>query len=446
MLLSLLPRKENSGGKVETKIGLDDLLFYGEMIGETISRRGRFTMQAKKMNRRRFLLTTGMLGTGFTLIQAEQVRGTKANRRIKIGLVGCGNRGRWITRLFLKHGGYEVVAVADYFRDRADRAGAQFQIPESHRFDGLNGYKRLLETEVEAVVIESPPYFHAEQAWQSVLAGKHVYMAKPIGVDVPSCQLVEAAGKRARREGRVFLVDFQTRASPDYQEVIRRVRAGQIGRIVCGEASYQCGPTWAHFRTFLQGKETDPEARLRAWGIDRVLSGDVIVEQNIHALDVATWFLDAAPIKAYGTGGLARGFGSCWDHWSVIFYFPNDVIVTFNSKQFGHGYDDICCRMYGTEGTADTHYFGKVVLEGKNDVYRGGNPSLYQKGAEWNIASFYKAVVQGDASNPTVEPSVRSNLTCILGRTAAYQGEEVSWREMIARAEKWEFDTSGLKA
>lgn len=399
----------------------------------------------RSISRRRFLFTSGAIAIGTLSNKFHKTYAQSIARKIKIGLIGCGGRGRWIANLFQAHGGYQICAVADYFKERAEQAGEQLNVPPQRRFDGLEGYKRLLETDVEAVVIETPPYFHPEQAWTSVQANKHVFLAKPVAVDVSGCQLIEMAGKIARKKGLVFLVDFQTRASPDYQEVVKRVHEGKIGKIICGEASYHCGPTWEHFKQYLVGREADPEARLKAWGIDRVLSGDVIVEQNIHAIDVACWFINAAPIKAYGTGGLARGFGSCWDHWAVIFFFPNDVIITFNSKQFGHGYDDICCRIYGSEGTVDTHYFGKVTLEAKDDVYRGSNPSLYQKGTEWNIATFYKNIVEEDSSNSTLEPSVRSNLACILGRMAAYTQREVSWQEMITSSEKWEFDISGLK-
>jgi predicted dehydrogenase len=143
---------------------------------------------------------------------------------------------------------------------------------------------------------------------------------------------------------------------------------------------------------------------------------------------------------------LARGFGTCWDHFSVIYTFPNQIINTFNSKQVGSAYDDILCRVYGTEGTADTHYFGDVWVKSKSDGYNGGKlANLYLEGAVNNIATFHRNIVAGDASNPTVAPSVRSNLTTILGRTAAYAGGEVTWADMMKRAEKWDFPLSALQ-
>ena len=398
------------------------------------------------LSRRRFLAAGGAAAAGAMILPSTAVRGAEAGRKVNIALLGCGGRGRWITNLFAKHGGYQVVGVFDYFEDRANQAGDQFQVPAAMRFSGLYGYRKLLEhRELDAVAIESPPFFHPEQARDAVAAGKHVYLAKPIAVDVPGCQSVAESGQQATAKRLVFQVDFQTRANPAYQEVVRRVKEGQIGRLVSGEATYHCGPTFPQLKDALKGREHDPEARLRAWGIDRVLSGDVITEQNIHALDVATWFTDSDPIRAYGTGGLARGFGTCWDHFAVIFWFPNDVLVSFNSKQMGHGYDDILCRMYGVKGTVDTHYAGKVTLSATDDGYNGNSANLYETGAVANIAAFHDRISRGDCSNATVAPSVRSNLTTILGRQAAYEQRLVTWEEMIRKAEKLEFNTQGLK-
>jgi len=398
------------------------------------------------INRRQFLAGTGATALSFTLASHAQVSGTQANSRINLALFGCGKRGTWITNLFLRDGRYNVAAVFDYFADKAEEAGAKFNVGPSNRYSGLWGYRKLLEQKgIDAVVIESPPYFHPQQAADAVAAGKHVYVAKPIAVDVPGCQTIAQSGQQATARKLVFLVDFQTRANPAYQEVVKRCREGQIGRLVSMEATYHCGPTWARLLEQLKGRENDPENRLRAWGIDRILSGDVITEQNIHCLDVATWFADAHPLAAYGTGGLARGFGTCWDHFAVIYYFPNDVLVSFNSKQMGHGYDDILCRVYGTEGTIDTHYSGKITMKAKEDGFNGDSNNLYQAGVVSNIATFYTNITQQDFTNVTVAPSVRSNLTTILGRTAAYQKREVTWDQMLKANEKWEFDLKTLR-
>lgn len=381
------------------------------------------------------------------MLAPSLVRGSQANSRVAVGLIGCGGRGTWIAQLFQKHGGYAVVAVADYFQDKTDAAGQKLGVPESKRFTGLLGYRKLLEAGVDAVVIQSPPYFHPEQASAAVQAGKHVYLAKPVAVDVPGCQLIADCGRQATERKLAFLVDFQTRAMPQYQEVVRRVHAGEIGPIRTAEAAYQCSLYFAQMDAEFRKSDRGPQARLRAWAVDRVLSGDVITEQNIHALDVATWFLDAAPLKAIGTGGRARPYaGDCWDHFAVIYTFPNDVILTFNSKQFGAAYDDIMCRVYGMNGTADTHYGGKVWVRSREDAYTADTGPIYQEGAVRNIATFYQSIQRGDFTNPTVAPSVRSNLTTILGRMACYSRSEVTWEQMLKANERWEFPTAGLQA
>ena len=399
-----------------------------------------------KVTRRAFLAQTGMTAAACTILKPELVRGTQANSKLELGLVGCGGRGVWIAELFQKHGGYHFVAGADYFADRVNSFGDSFKIDISRRYTGLFGYKRLLERKLDAIVIESPPYFHPEQAAAGVEAGVHVYLAKPIAVDVPGCQAVARSGKKASDQKTCFLVDFQTRTDPFYKEAVKRAQYGDIGRIVSGESVYVCDSTWGPQAKDLRDDPLNPENRLRAWGLDRELSGDVITEQNIHSLDVTTWILDDQPIRAMGTGGQkGRDVGTCWDHFAVIFTFPKDIIVSFTSKQLGQGADDIMCRMYGTDGTIDTHYFGEVSIRGKMPYKGGKTDNLYENGVVRNIATFHENVTKSRFANTSVPPSVRSNLTTILGRTAAYKHGEVTWDEMIKKNEKWDPQLKGLK-
>ncbi|MCY2992836.1 MAG: Gfo/Idh/MocA family oxidoreductase [Planctomycetota bacterium] len=396
-------------------------------------------------SRRGFLAGTAAIG--LTIIQPERVTGTQANAKIKLGLVGCGGRGNWIADLFVQHGGYEFVGTADYFADRAAGSANRLKVPVAQSFSGLSGYKRLLDTKPDAIVIESPPYFHPEQSLAGVNAGCHVYCAKPTAVDVPGCLTIAEAGRLGTAKQRCVLIDFQTRANEFYREAIRLVHEGDIGPVVSAEAVYYCGGTWGGNET-LAADPQNPEHRLRAWGLDRVLSGDVITEQNIHALDVATWVVNQDPVKAVGTCGKKgrQDVGTCHDHFAVIYTFPNDVVVSFASKQYGTGYDDIGCRAYGPKGTFDSHYFGLVRNIGEKS-YKGGKlGNLYTEGAVQNIADFHANITKGNHANATVAPSVRSNLTTILGRLAAYKKAEVTWDEMLKTAEKLEFPTAGLKS
>ena len=403
---------------------------------------------SQEINRRQFIAGAGTAAVGLTILKPQLAFADTANRKLDIGLIGCGGRGQWIMKSFADHGGFNVVACADYFQDKVDAAGAKLEIPAARRFTGLSGYKRLLEQKLDAVIIESPPYFHPEQVAAAVDAGKHVYCAKPIAVDVPGCHSIETSGKKATEKKLCVLVDFQLRAHPAHQEAVKRVHDGMIGKLVSMDCCYQTGLVFASQDAELRKDPGNPELRLQAWGVDRTLSGDVITEQNIHALDLATWYLDTAPIRACGTGGRKRDFvGNCWDHFAVIFHFPNDLVVSFSSKQVGHGYDDIMCRVYGMEGTAEAHYSDTIIVRAKDDIYNGGKtPNLYTDGVTHNVATFYNSISKGDFSNPTVAPSVRSNLTTILGRTAAYKQGEVTWDKMLRANEKWTAELKGLKA
>ncbi len=182
-------------------------------------------------------------------------------------------------------------------------------------------------------------------------------------------------------------------------------------------------------------------ARLRNWFFDKTLSGDIIVEQNIHVLDVATWYLDAHPLKAYGMGGQKarmEGGADCWDHFVAAYLFPADVKVDFSSTQFLYGYHDMCMRLFCTEGTLESHYGGEVWIRGNSYGWKGGEtPQIYQEGAVNNMRDFHASIMSGDYLN-NADDSVRSTLTCVLGREASYQNREVTWDEMMQRAERLE--------
>lgn len=381
--------------------------------------------------RRRNFLKGAAVTAGLAVVPAKAVRGAEANERLRLGIIGCGSRGPWVGRLFEEHTNTKVVALHDYFRDKVDAAGEQFDVPPERRFIGLDGYKALLETDIDAVAIESPPYFHPEQAAAAVAAGKHVYLAKPIAVDVPGCQTIAESAKKAA--GKLsFLVDFQTRNNELFREAAKQIHERKVGPPVSGQFFY-------HTSRLKQKVEPGTEvARLRNWYFDQALSGDIIVEQNIHVLDVATWYLDAHPLKAYGMGGqkARTGKGDCWDHFVVAYLFPDDVKVDFGSTQFLYGYHDMCMRLFCTEGTLDSHYGGEVWIRGNSYGWKGGKtPRIYQDGAVNNMRDFHASILSGEYLN-NAEDSVRSTLTSILGREASYANREMTWEEMMRKAER----------
>ncbi len=401
------------------------------------------------VNRRGFVVGAGATVLSINLMKSSTALGSSANTKVKLGLIGSGGRGTWISRLFMQHGGYEIVAAADYFSDRVEAYGERYEVPSANRFSGMAAHEKLLEKDVDAVAIETPPYFHPRQAEDAVDAGVHVYLAKPIAVDVPGCKTIEKCGKKAAETHLCFLVDFQTRADEFYKEALRRVHDGEIGRLAFGESTYHAGCPWKDQFKYLKDDPNDPENRLRAWGLDRVLSGDIITEQNIHTLDVASWILDREPLRAWGTCArkVREDMGNCHDCFTVTLEYPNNVGIAFSSRQFeGYGSPGgINNRMFGSRGVLETQYGGQVIIRGENPYDGGNTKTIFSHGAANNIAAFHEKIINGNYENSTVEPSVRSNLVTILGRTAAYTGEVVYWDEMLKRNEKLDANLKGLK-
>lgn len=407
------------------------------------------TSPSPDLSRRHFITQAGLgLAAAATLSRAV-AQGSTANTRLRLGLVGCGSRGQWILNLFTEHGGYEVVGVADYFPAAVASAAAKFKLTPAQTFTGLKcAEKMIAKGGLDAVAIISPPYFHPTQARAAVDAGLHVYLAKPAAVDVPGCHSIADTGALARKKGLTFLVDFQTRTNPIYIEAVKRLHSGALGDVCFGEALYHA----ERLKIKSTPGATAVEARLQNWVFDQALSGDIIVEQNIHAIDVMSWTMkETPPVRCTGTGGrrVRVDVGDAWDHYALVYEYANQVGVTFSSRQFdGHGEPGgIINRMFCTKGTLLSRYGGDVMIRGGKEVfYRGGaTTAIYKEGAIANIKAFHEAVLAKDAANPTLEPSVTSNLVAIMGRTAAQEKRTVVWSEFVKSKKQLHADLSGLQ-
>ncbi|MFN7996072.1 MAG: Gfo/Idh/MocA family oxidoreductase [Bryobacteraceae bacterium] len=411
------------------------------------------------VDRRSFLGAAGA-AAGFMIMKPQLVRGSQANSAVRVGLLGCGGRGTEDTTSIAMNGPARVVALADLFEDRLMAGKKHFDdvankqghagVATSHLFQGPHAYEKILSSpEVDAVVIATPPYFHPHHLEAAVAAGKHVYCEKPVGVDVPGAKRAIEAGKKA--QGRLSLdVGFQIRNAPPFAELVKRIHAGALGQITCGSAYYYCPfikmPEWPH--------ASPTELRLRHWLHDRVLSGDLIVEQNIHVIDICNWVLQGHPVKAIGRGsraGRTETPGNAWSHFDVIFTYPNDVHVSFNSTQFGNGGFDANERFFGTKGSSQSPYSGTLGITGDEAWSWGGSDktksadfsatgsfsdNLAQADSEKHSA-FIRSIVSGQYHNQAAL-GAESAMSAMLGRTAAYTGREATWDELIRSEEVWD--------
>lgn len=398
-----------------------------------------------QITRRQF--TAGAAGAASVLlVKPQSAFGASANSKIELGVVGSGGRGHFITQKFaqLAEDEVQVVAIQDPFADRLQTLKERFALDDARVYEGVYAYRDMMASDLDAVIITSPPYFHPEQVELAVDHGKHVWLSKPVASDVTGCLRVLESSRKAKANGLNFLVDFQARNSPNFKECVRRVHEGAIGDIVLGQVYYIAG------RLGVQAAPgaSEDEFRLRNWVFDIKLSGDIIVEQNVHVLDMGNWLIDDHPIRAFGTcGRKARvDVGDCMDHFIVTYWYPNDIKVDFSSAQFTRGYDDLCARMFGSQGTADTHYAGAnwgqgpVRITGDNP-WPGVDRDHTWEAVDNNVRDFVQALQGGESINHG-EYSVNSTLTGVLGRMAAYAEEVVTWDEMLASGEQFEVDLS----
>lgn len=383
---------------------------------------------------RRHLLRASAAGAGLLLLKPETVFGTQANSAIELGLVGCGGRGNWLSRFFMQEGDARFVAVADVIREKLEQTRAKLNVDPSRAYLGLGAYRELMHSKLDAVVLETPPYCFPDMVAEAVDAGKHVFVAKPIAVDVPGCLKVKDAGERAR--GKIsFLVDFQLRARPVFQEAQRRVRAGEVGDPILGQVFYYSSSA---VPKPVEGLSPSA-ARLRNWYFYPELAGDLVVSRDIHVIDGINYFLGAHPERARGTGGRKNypGVGDMFDHFIVTLWYPGDVHVAFSSMEWTRKFHDMCIRVCGTAGTLDAHYGGAVRITGERAWDGAEKDDTFNGGAIANVKAFLESVRNHKWLNNVTE-SVESNLSSILCRMAARQGRMVSWDEMLASKERFD--------
>ncbi|MCC6823258.1 MAG: Gfo/Idh/MocA family oxidoreductase [Verrucomicrobia subdivision 3 bacterium] len=401
------------------------------------------------LNRRNFIKTTSLatsasalgLFAGSSAANPSSVR----ERKIKLGLVGCGGRGSWIARLFQEHGGYEFHAVADYFPASADRVGEALSVDKARRFSTLSGYKRLIESGVEAVVLEVPPYFFPEQARAAVAAGLHVYMAKPVAADVPGCLTIQEAARLATSKHRSFLVDYQLPTDPANQEVRQRIQGEGLGKIAqvytVGIGSGFADPPL---------KDTI-EDRLRGliWVNDIAMGCDYIGNYDIHAIDAALWALGRTPVAAMGVSRVSRPepHGDAHDVCSVVYEYADGLVHNhFGQALKNQNKDAIACTIHGQKGFGVLNYWGTAEFRSFDDLFRAEVTNLYEAGASRNIDRFYRNITHGDFGNDTVSRAVDGVLTCILGRDAAARRVRLTMDQLLAENRRLEVDLKGLKA
>jgi myo-inositol 2-dehydrogenase / D-chiro-inositol 1-dehydrogenase len=410
---------------------------------------------------RREFIGAAATAAGVTILKPSIVFGSQANSAVRLGVLGCGGRGTTVASSFIKNTSAVVTAIGDIFQDNLENGKQKFDaasaaagkpgtIEAARMFKGPKAYEQLFTSkDIDAIYIATPPYFHPGHLEAAIASGKHIYLEKPVAVDVPGARHVMALGEKAK--GKVSLaVGFQIRHATPYVELAKRVHEGQIGAPVCGQIHYFASaldrPDWPN--------ASPAERRLRNWVHDRILSGDIIVEQDIHIIDVTNWLLQGHPVKAVGSGGRAgrTDKGDAWSHFNCVFTYPNDVAVTFGATQFGKAAWGVGMQYYGTKGCAEARYDQPVRISGETkwDFPLGKVEAVDQNAAQTGAfrgalddadpnkqKAFVESITSGKLINEATQ-GAESALAGMLGRTAAYTGHEVTWEQLMASKEVYD--------
>jgi predicted dehydrogenase len=409
------------------------------------------------MNRREFLQTGS--ACGLLLLKSRTAFSYQANSAVRLGLLGCGNRGTTVATSFSNSTTAQVVALADIFPDRLALGRSHFNdlnaglsrqpIDEKLLFHGPHAFEQLAAAkDVDLIQISTPPFFHVQHLEAAVASGKHVYCEKPVGVDVAQTKQALEIAKRVKSTQSVD-VGFQCRSAPPIAAIAEKIKAGALGKIASAAGNYYAPASLEKVRP---GASPD-EYRLRKWLWYRALSGDILVEQNIHIIDLCNWMLGAHPLKATTTGGrnILTHAGDCWDNYQVDFTYPGDVHLSFASTQFGNNGFDAGLKLFGADGTATVPYSGPVQIVGTQawawtDSMNTSGPVKFAANGSFsdNLAfadrdkerTFIDSITSGQCHNQ-IAAGVETALSCMLGRMAGYEKREVTWENLLAHGETY---------
>ena len=391
------------------------------------------------LSRRTFIRGAASLAAGLAAMDRLPGAHAAGSDEIRVGLVGCGSRGTGAALNALAAApGVRVVALADAFRDRLDQCRAALAeehpgaaaVPEDRCFVGLDACERLLETDVNYVILATPPGFRPAHIAAAVRAGRHIFAEKPVAVDAAGVRQCLDLAAEIDRKGLALVAGTQYRHFEPYVQSMARLHEGAIGTVTGARAYYNTGELWHHER---QPQWSDVEHQLRNWLYYTWLSGDHIVEQFIHNLDAINWAFRAIPQRAVATGGrqvrTAPEFGHIYDHFAVVYEYPNGATCTAMCRQQNGCEKKVSNEFTGTAGHAIV--LPEYTISGRRPWKYEGEPNDMYVQEHTDLIAGIRA---GRALNE-LRQVAESTLTAIMGRMSAYTGRSITWNEALAADE-----------
>jgi myo-inositol 2-dehydrogenase/D-chiro-inositol 1-dehydrogenase len=412
----------------------------------------------KELNRRKFITSStiaaaGVIGASGLLSSCSGNPKRKkeklpllltkapAGKALKAGLIGCGGRGTGAAVNFVDAGpDLQITALGDVFRDRLDQCRAMIkeqrniEVADENCFTGFDSYQKVIDSGVDVVLLCTPPHFRPVHVEAAVNAGKHIFMEKPCAVDPVGARSVMVSSERAREKSICIVSGTIRRVQKDYMETRRQVMNGGIGEIVSAHIIRNGGSLWVIKR---KPEWTDMEYMLRNWANFCWLSGDHIVEQFIHEIDVMNWYLGKNPVKAIGWGGRQRRItGDQYDFFSIEYLYDNGMYTHCAARQIT-GCSNLKKEfIVGTEGFADAN--GILFNLKGEEIWKYPKPEEGSADETWKVTDPYvqehinlvTAIRTGNYLSDA-EAQVNSTLITIMGRMSAYTGKDVTWEEVL---------------
>ncbi len=404
--------------------------------------KGQTIIRSDNLSRRDFLKASATAASAAVFAAAPGAYAAGSDT-IKIGIIGCGGRGTGaVSNCILSAPNVELVAMADMFEDRIRksmqnlRAGAQYidkvppekiKVTAETTFTGFDAYKKVMETDVNLVILTTPPHFRPIHLKAAVEAGKNVFMEKPVAVDPVGIRSVIVSSEMAAQKNLSIVAGTQRRHQPHYLELMKRIHAGDIGEVVAAQCYWMQGwvRQWGFFNARKPGW-SDMEWQLRNWYYFTWLSGDCIVEQHVHNIDVVNWAIGDHPKKALGMGGrevrVEPEFGNIYDHFAVEYEYPNGARVLSMARQIEGCAGRVSEYIVGTKGTCYT--------DGSNGYIKGPNKYRYDGESSDPYVAEHADLIDGIRNAKPLNEGKRvaeSTMTAIMGRMSAYTGRELKW-------------------
>jgi myo-inositol 2-dehydrogenase/D-chiro-inositol 1-dehydrogenase len=399
--------------------------------------------QKTSSNRRDFIKTTGAAaGTALTLGFPAIISAQTVTNALKVGLIGCGGRGTGAASEALHaDAGAELTAVGDVFQRQIDASLAEMgrigkiagsvKVDKSNQFVGLDAYQKVLDSGIDVVIIAPPPGFHAQHLAAAVEAGKHVFCEKPAATDAPGIRSVLASADKAASKNLSLVAGFCWRYSNMVNDTFKQVQDGAVGKVVSYYATYYTSPVKPMpAASSRPAGMSDTEWQIMNWYNFVWLCGDSLVEQAVHSADKVAWMMnDQPPTSCVAVGGRvvpAEG-GNIYDHFAVNYLYPNGVRATLASRQIEGCYNENADYITGSDGTCTLGRSTVPRIEGKtNWTWQGKKYDMYLHEHEVLFASIrqHQPVNNG-------KRLATSTLLAIMGRMAAYTGQEVTWDQAL---------------